>query len=109
MIIEIRFNFQTCVQSAVKFISNKFVVRGLIGYQMVTSKGSRTMGSEWPDKRDKTGLGSVTRVCFFRMIILPILTVWARVVWVTGLFSLCKISVYSYGAPHTKMQNAAYS
>ena len=28
------------------------------------SKGSRTMGSEWPDKRDKTGFGSVARgVC----------------------------------------------
>ena len=29
-------------------------------YQRV-SKGLRTMGSEWPDKRDKTGFSSVAR------------------------------------------------
>ena len=40
---------------------------------------SRTMGSEWPDKRDKPGFGSVTGDGgkFFHVVILPSLTVWA--------------------------------
>ena len=56
MVIEIRFKFQICMQCAEKAISN----------QRVTSKCSRTMGSERLDKRNKTGFD-----------------------WVTGLFSLC--------------------
>ena len=36
------------------------------------------MGSEWPDKSDKTGFTSVARGGgFFRVIILPKLTVWS--------------------------------
>ena len=55
MVIEIRFNFQIYIQFAEKAISkitlsisneilSKFGVRGTPEYQMVTSKGSRTMG-----------------------------------------------------------------
>ena len=40
-------------------ILSKFGVRGPPDYQRVTSKGSRTMEFELPDKRDKTGFGSV--------------------------------------------------
>ena len=42
-------------------IFSKFGIRGTPEYQRVTSKGSRTMGSEWPDKFDKTRFGSVAR------------------------------------------------
>ena len=42
-------------------ISSKFGVRGTPKNQRVTSKGSRTMGSKWPDKHDKTGFGNVAR------------------------------------------------
>ena len=38
-------------------ILNKFGVRGTPDYQRVASKVSRTMGSEWPDKREKPGQG----------------------------------------------------
>ena len=71
MVIEIRFNFQTCVQCAEKAVSTiifniqwhfKQIWRlWHTEYQRVTSKGSRTMGSEWPDKHDKAGFGSVAR------------------------------------------------
>ena len=40
-------------------IFSKFDVHGTPEYQRVTSKGSRTMGSEWPDKHDKSGFGSM--------------------------------------------------
>ena len=57
----------------------KFGVRGTPEYQRVTSKGSRTMGFKWPDKHDKTGFCNVARGggIFFRVAILPKLTVWA--------------------------------
>ena len=42
-------------------VLSKFGIRGTPEYQRVTSKGSRTMGSEWPDKCDKTGFGNVAR------------------------------------------------
>ena len=42
-------------------ILSKFGILGIPEYQSVTSKVSRTMGSKWPDKFDKTGFGSVTR------------------------------------------------
>ena len=56
-------------------IISKFGVRGTPEYQRVTSKGPRTMGSEWPDKpdkRDETGFDSVARGDgnFFRVVIL---------------------------------------
>ena len=37
------------------------------------------MGSEWPDKRDKTGFNSMASGggIFFGVVILPKLTVWA--------------------------------
>ena len=58
---------------------SKFGVRGTPEYQRVTSKGSRTMESKWPDKHDKTGFGNVARGGgkIFRVAILPKLTVWA--------------------------------
>ena len=78
-----------------------FGVLGTPEYQRVTSKGSRTIRSERPDKRDKTGFGSVASKCvcvcvcvwgggvYFRVVILPQLnSVGSGVVWVTGLFSL---------------------
>ena len=34
-------------------------------YERVTPKGSRRMGSKWPDKRDKTGLSRVAGGIFF--------------------------------------------
>ena len=89
MVIEIRLNFQIGVQCAQKplmkslsisdKILRKFGVRGTPEYQSLTSKGSRTMGSEWPDQRDKTGFDSVARggELFFRVVILPKLTMWA--------------------------------
>ena len=40
---------------------SKLGVRGTPEYQRVTSKGSRTMGFEWPDKRDMTEFGSMAR------------------------------------------------
>ena len=57
----------------------KFGVRDTPEYQRVTSKVSRTLGFEWPDKRDKTRFGSVARGGWniFRVVILPMLTVWA--------------------------------
>ena len=43
-------------------ILSKFGICGTPEYQWVTtSKGLRKMGSEWPDKPDKIGFGSVTR------------------------------------------------
>ena len=42
-------------------VLGKFGVRCTPEYQRVTSKGSGTVGSEWPDKRDTTGFGSVAR------------------------------------------------
>ena len=60
-------------------ILHKFCMRGTPEYQRVASKGSRPMGSEWPDKCDKTGFGSMTRGGgkFFQMVILPRFKVWA--------------------------------
>ena len=59
-------------------ILSKFGIRSTPGYQRVTSNVSRTMGSEWPDKRYKTGFGSVTGGGGGGgVIILPSLTVWA--------------------------------
>ena len=47
MVMEIRLNFQICVQYVEKAISkNNF--RGTPEYQRVASQGS-----EWPDKRDR--------------------------------------------------------
>ena len=47
-------------------ILSKFGVHGTPEDQRVTSKGSRTMGSEWSEKPDKTGFCSVARgVGFF--------------------------------------------
>ena len=42
-------------------ILSKFGIRGTPEYQRMSSKGLRTMGSEWPDKHDKTGFGSVAK------------------------------------------------
>ena len=94
MVIEIRFNFQIYVQCAESMcnvpkkpflkslsISNeilsKFNIRGTPDYQRITSKGSRTMGSEC--QHDKTGFGSVRRGGgkIFHVVILPCLTLWA--------------------------------
>ena len=71
MVIENRYNFQICVQclkghfiksfSISDEILSKFGFCDTPEYQRVTSKGSRTMGSERPDKRDKTGFDSVPR------------------------------------------------
>ena len=60
-------------------ILSKFGVHGTPEYQRVTSKSSRTMGSEWPDKHDKTGFGSMARGGgnIFHVVILLRLTVWA--------------------------------
>ena len=70
-VIEILFNFQIYVQYSQKAISkitfnvkeilSKYDICGTPDYQRVTSRVSRTMGPEWPDKRDKTGFDSVTR------------------------------------------------
>ena len=38
---------------------SKFGIPGTLEYQRVTSQGSETIGSEWPDKCDKTRFGSV--------------------------------------------------
>ena len=59
-------------------IVSKFDVCGKPEDQRVTSKGSRTMWSEWPDKCDKSGFRRVARGGgnFFRVVILPRLTVW---------------------------------
>ena len=73
-------------------ILSKFGVCSTPECQRVTSKGSRTMGSEWPDKRDKTRCGHVARGGgeFFSRGHPPQLnSVGFGVVWVTGLFSLC--------------------
>ena len=53
-------------------ISSKFGVRGTHEYQRLTSKGSRTVGSEWPDKHNKTRFGIVARsgMKFFHVVIL---------------------------------------
>ena len=102
MVIEIWFNFQICVQCAEKAITKitfKFSVRGTAEYQRVTSQGLRTMGSEWPDKLDKTGFGSMELGVGFHMVILPRLTVGSVVVWVTGLFYLCRVWPWSQ-QPH---------
>ena len=46
-----------------EILSKKFGIRGTPDYQSVTSKGfENNMGSEWPDKRNKTEFGSVARV-----------------------------------------------
>ena len=61
-------------------ILSKFGVRATP--ELGNIKGLRTMGSEWPDKRDKTRFDSVARGgggIFFHMVILPSLTVWALV------------------------------
>ena len=57
-------------------------------YQRVASKGPRTMGSEWTDKRDKTGFGSVARGGFFFFFVwssFPAVlhSVGSGVVWIT--------------------------
>ena len=90
MVIEIQFNFQIYVLFAEKKNISKitFNIQWNLKqiwhswqpkYQKATSKGSRTMGSEWPDKRDKTGFGSVTRGWeeIFRVVLLLWLTAWA--------------------------------
>ena len=53
-------------------IFSKCGIRGTPEYQRVKSKGLRAMGSEWHDKREKTGFGSVARGGgnIFRMVIL---------------------------------------
>ena len=69
MVMEIPFNFQICVQCAEKAISkiasisheilSKFDFCGTSEYQKMTSKSSKTMGSEWPDKHIKAGFGNM--------------------------------------------------
>ena len=48
MVIEIRLSISNEILS-------KFAVRGTHEYQRITSNGSRTIESQWPGKRDKTG------------------------------------------------------
>ena len=64
LVLEIRFNFQIDLQCAEKAISKiKFHIRWNLEQiwhswpTWVTSKGSWTMGSQWPGKHDKTGGG----------------------------------------------------
>ena len=94
IVIEIWLNFQICEQCAEKAISKiTFNIRrnlkiesdfrnGSSKFQWcswntwvsrVTAKGSRTMGSEWLDKCNRTRFGSVSRAgkIFFRVVILP--------------------------------------
>ena len=89
-------------------ILSKFGVCGTPEYQRVTSKGSRTMGSEWPDNHDKTGFESVARGGgnISRLVILARLTVLALVWfdWATGLFSLCPVCK-PHANPHAKICN----
>ena len=106
MVIEIQLNFQICVQCAEKTflkslsisheILSKYGILGTPEYQRVTSKSSR-MGSEWPDKHNKTGFGSVARDGgkFFHMVILPNLTVWAL-----GWFEYWECSPYDDATSH---------
>ena len=113
MVIQIRFNFSICVKCAEKAISKiTFNIRWNVGksgvcgppeYQRVTSKGSRRIGPEWPDKGDKTGFSSVARgVCGWvgggcsHGHPHQVKGVDSGVVWVTGLFSLWYI-LQSYG------------
>ena len=102
MVIENRFNFQIFVQCAEKPILkslsisdevlSKFGVCGTPEYRRVTSKDSRKMGIEWPDKcnisSNKTGFGSVTRAGEFFLHGHPpqLNSVGSGVVWVMGLF-----------------------
>ena len=80
--LEIRLNFQNDVQCAGKIIS-KISFQSWWDLEQIwyswhtwaTSKGSRTMESGWLDKRDKTWSGEGD--FFFRLAILPSLTVWA--------------------------------
>ena len=53
------------------------------------------MGSEWPDKRDKTGFGSMTRGGgnFSRGHPPKLNGVGSGVAWVTGLFSPCVVTI----------------
>ena len=109
MVVEIRLNFQIRVLCAEKAISkitfnipwnlkqifrswHTWVSKGNI-------KGMRTMGSEWPDKRNKTGFGSVVRGeggvgggwgggGASRGPPSQLNSVGSEMVWVTGLFSL---------------------
>ena len=71
-------------------ILSKFGIRGIPDYQRVTSKDYRTMGSEWPDKCNKTGFGSVARGGgdFFGWLSPQLNSVGSGVVRVTGVFSL---------------------
>ena len=73
-------------------ILNKFGIRCTPEHQRVTSKDSRTMGSERPDKHDKTGFDSVPRGGgwgwgFFSRDNLPSLTVWCGSCKLTGASS----------------------
>ena len=69
-------------------------------HQRVTSKGSRTVGSDWPDKCDKTGHGSMTRGggIFFAWSSSQVNSVGSELVWVTGQFSLW-VNVFSVFLP----------
>ena len=114
MVIEIWFHFQICVQCAdfekaiskitfnIRWNLGKFGIRGTPEYQRVTWKGSRTMGSEWPDKHNKTGFSSVARggeIFFSRGHPPQVNSVGSGVVWVTGLFSIwtLKLQGHSHG------------
>ena len=50
-------------------ILSKFGVCGTPEYQRVTLQGSRTMGPQWPDKRDKTRFGSMARLFFYQRVL----------------------------------------
>ena len=98
LVLEIPFNFPFDMQCAGNANSNvSFQVNASfeqISFPRTTwarSKGLRTIGPEWPDKRDKTGLAVWPGVGenFFAWSTAQDNSVGSGVVWVMGLFSLC--------------------
>ena len=99
LVLEILFNFQIDVLCTEKFISKiTFNIRWNLEqiwhswHTWVSSKGSRTMGSEWPDKHDKTRFATWAGVgkSFSHGHPPQLHSVGSSVDWVMGLFSLWK-------------------
>ena len=99
LVLEIPFNFQSDMQCAGNANSNvSFQVNAsfeqilFLWHTWARSKGLRTLGSEWPDKRDKTRLAVWPGVGENFSRGQPpqdnSVRVGSGVVWVTGLFSL---------------------
>ena len=71
-------------------ILSKFGICGTPEYQRVTTKGLRTMGSEWPDKQKRPGSvasGQGWGEFFLSGYPIQLNIVGSGMVWVTGLFS----------------------